>query len=151
MTLYGDAAFEGVDGQNLTANLKTQCLNRLVDEAIMLQEVSRAGFVGSRDPDAEFQKFMEQNGFDRASLKANIGSYGYELPYFRKKFENMILIEDYLESRVLAAATTAYEKEDLYNQWFANASALADIKYYDADLQTLLENAASSGSCCPTE
>lgn len=150
-TLYGEEAFAGANGQNLTDNLKVQCLNRLVDEAIMLQEVSRAGFTGKKDPDIEFRNFLDQNGFDNQSLKSNIESYGYQLPYFRKKFDNMVLIEDYLESRVLAKAATTFEREKIYNEWFANASSLVNIKYYDTELEALQQNTASAGSCCPTE
>ena len=150
-TLYGDRAFEGINGQTLADNLKVQCINRLIDEAIMHQEVLRADYSGTRNPEDEFQKFMTQNGFDRQSLEANVVGFGYPFAYYRKKFDSMILIEDYLESRILAKAATTFEKEDLYNEWFANAAALAEIIYYDADLEALSENAASSASCCPTE
>jgi copper chaperone CopZ len=146
--LYGDEVFSGVNGEILEDNLKVQSLNRLVSEAIMLQEVSRAGQALIRNVDREFAVYLQQNGHDLETFKASIQEFGYPFEYVRKKFENQILIQEYLENTVMKSATTPFQQQTLYDQWYRNAQSLAEVVYFDKELERVAQNASAGSSCC---
>lgn len=147
--LYGDEVFAGINGEILEDNLKVQCLNRLISEAIMLQEVSRAGYALSKNVDQEFAVYLQRNDQNLETFKAAIQEFGYPFEYYKKKFENQILIQDYLENTVMKSATTPFQQQALYDQWFRNAQSLAEVTYYDKELDRLVQSAAVGSSCCP--
>jgi copper chaperone CopZ len=147
--LYGNEVFAGINGENLEDNLKVQCLNRLISEAVMLQEVSRAGHVLAKNVDQEFTIYLRENDQDLETFKAGLKEFGYPFEYYKKKFENQIRIQEYLENTIMKSATTRFQQQALYDQWFRNAQSLAEITYYDKELERLVQNAAAGSSCCP--
>jgi len=42
------------------------------------------------------------------------------------------------------------EKERQFQAWFNNSKLLADVVYYDKDLEQAIQNHNASGSCCST-
>jgi copper chaperone CopZ len=145
----GNEVFAGINGENLEDNLKVQCLNRLISEAVMLQEVSRAGHVLAKNVDQEFTIYLRENDQDLETFKAGLKEFGYPFEYYKKKFENQIRIQEYLENTIMKSATTRFQQQALYDQWFRNAQSLAEITYYDKELERLVQNAAAGSSCCP--
>ena len=83
------------------------------------------------------------NGKFSSELKEN----GYEMDYFRKKFETRVLINKYLEEKILPGVTNEYEKQRRYSFWFNNARLLAKVVYYDKDLERLVRKSSSGGGC----
>ncbi|UCF98334.1 MAG: SurA N-terminal domain-containing protein [Spirochaetaceae bacterium] len=146
--LYGEEVFAGANGEILEDNLKLQCLNRLISEAVMLQEVSRAGQALTKNVDLEFEGYLQQNGQDLETFKAALQEFGYPFEYFKKKFENQILIQEYLENTVMKSATTPFQQQTLYDQWYRNAQSLAEVVYFDKELERVAQNASAGSSCC---
>ena len=140
---------QGPEGRDLLDNLRIQCFNRLADEAIMLQEVDRAGFSPTKDAGLELEAYMDGNGFNLDTFKVSLKSYGFEYAHFKKKFENQVLIQDYLESGVMRSAATEFDRQSLFDQWFANAKSLVNIIYYDKELERLVQETSTGSSCCP--
>ena len=149
-TLYGQQVLEGREGRALVEDLKVQCLNRLISEAVMLQEVSRAGYDSRKDMDYELQAYLERNDLDLDGLRNQLNEFGYSLSYFRKKFENQVVIQEFLDEKVLVSASSSIETPRLYDEWYRNAQTLTEVVYYDSELEELVELSAAgaSGDCC---
>ena len=60
-------------------------------------------------------------------------------------------INKYLEEEILADASNEFEKQNLFTSWLNNAKVLAEVVYYDRDLEGLLQRQNASGSCCPVK
>jgi copper chaperone len=147
--LYGEKIFDSTEGKSLENGLKSQVLGRLIDEGIIMQEISKADY--KLDPqrvEQAFQDFLREGGRDPEAFKQQIQDAGYDLAYFKKKFGNRMFINGYLGERVLANAENDLEKQSLLNAWYSNAKTLAPVVYYDKDLEQLTQNQSSSSSCC---
>jgi len=146
---YGADAFENAQGQRLLDNLKSQIAQRLIDEAIQLQEVRRTGFTVDQTIVAQqYKAFWQERGFaDDASFESELEKNGYSPAYFTKRFENQVLINTYIDNRVITTNLNAIEKQQRYADWFANARLLANVTYYDKDLERLVQQQSSASGC----
>lgn len=79
-----------------------------------------------------------------------MNEFGYSLSYFRKKFENQVVIQEFLDEKVLVSASSSIETPRLYDEWYRNAQTLTEVVYYDSELEELVELSAAgaSGDCC---
>ena len=135
-------------GRTLLARIKTQVVSRLINEWIQMQEIQRSGFtVDSNTVEAEFKRFLETMNTDLSKFNAKISKRGYSPEYFRKKFERQVLIQKYLDTRVLVGLTNDIEKKQQYSTWFANARLLAKVVYYDRELERLVQAQSAGGGC----
>jgi len=146
---YGDEALQSEQGQRLMDNLKTQIAQRLIDESIQLQEIRRTGF---RVPPSlvaqQYDAFWKERGFaDGAAFEKELQANGYSAPYFKKRFENRVLINTYLDQMVMTANLNAVEKQRRYTDWFANARLLAGVTYYDKELERLIQQQTAASGC----
>lgn len=149
--VYGDEVLNSSRGAGLQESLKRQIIGRLLEEGIVMQEITKADY--KLDPEAverEFQTYVQDQGSDLETFRARLQEAGYEFEYFRKKFETRALINRYLREEVLAAAANEREKGTLLNAWFRNAKALAEVVYYDQDLKQLAQKQGAAGGCCAT-
>jgi len=147
---YGDNVFASPEGRALESSLKTQILSRLIDEGMIMQEVGKAGFkVGPATVDREFTELLGKSNLDLDAFKRQMNESGYGFDYFRKKFARRVLINKYLNEKILADATNELERQEALNAWYNNAKVLARVVYYDKDLQNLAQGQGASGSCCP--
>ena len=146
---YGSDAFENAQGQKLLDNLKSQIAQRLIDETIQLQEVRRAGFtVDHSIVTQQYKTFWQERGFaDEASFESELEKNGYSPAYFIKRFENRVLISTYMETTVMTTNLNEAQKQQRYADWFANARLLANVTYYDKDLERLVQQKSSAGGC----
>jgi copper chaperone CopZ len=148
---YGKDIFTSNRGKGLLDSLKAQVVSRLVNEGIQMQEVQRAGFrVDLEIVDQEFEKFILEKELDFESFKASMEQNGYSFAYFMKKFENRVLLNRYLDERVLGEAATDFDKQKLYLAWFNNARVLSKVVIYDKELERLTQNQSAGSSCCST-
>jgi len=152
--VYGGEALGTAQGQRLLDNLKAQIAGRLINESIQLQEVQRSGF--SIDPlqvTQAYQEYWQKRGFaDSSAFETELRQNGYPPAYFIKRFGNQVLINTYIDQEVMTAHLNDIEKRQRYADWFANARLLAEVTYYDKDLERLMQS--SSGSCgnsCSTD
>jgi mercuric ion binding protein len=146
---YGADAFDNTQGRQLLNNLKSQIAQRLIDETIQLQEVHRAGFtVAPSVVTQQYEAFWKERGFaNRAAFENALEKNGYAPAYFTKRFENRVLINTYIDTTVMTTHLNEIEKRQRYADWFANARLLADVTFYDKDLERLVQQQSSGGGC----
>lgn len=150
--VYGENVFASDQGKTLLDSLKAQVVSRLITEGIQMQEVQRAAYrVDAQTVDQELAEFLTQKQLDRAGLKASLEENGYPFDYFMKRFENRVLLSEYLDEKVFANAASDYDKQTLYQAWFNNARALSKVTIYDKELLRLTQNVSAGGGCCPTK
>jgi len=148
MKLYGKDLFTTEQGQALLDNLKAQILSKLIDEGVMMQEIVKADFkVGKETTEKQFNEVLKNHGKNLDEFKASLKESGYEYEYFRKKFEIKARINQYINERILAEASNDFEKQKLFNDWFKNSKTLAEVVYYDKNLEGLVQKQSASGGC----
>jgi len=146
---YGDGILETAQGRTLDNRLKTQVASRLIEEGILLQEIKKSGYALNEDiMNTELEKHIKDSGKNGNEFQQLIKDKGYNYGYFKKKFETRLLINRYLDEKVLAGAPTQYEKQRMFASWFKNSKLLAEVVYYDKDLEKIALNSSASGSCC---
>jgi copper chaperone CopZ len=145
---YGENLFNTAQGKALLDNLKAQITSRLINEGIVMQEVTKAAFkVDPAAVEQEFEKLVQEHGKDQAQFKKSLEDAGYDFEYLKKKLEIKVLISTYVDEKVLADATNQFERQNLFDSWFSNARVLAEVVYYDKELERLVQAQAASGSC----
>jgi len=149
---YGDGILETAQGRALDNRLKAQVASRLIDEGILLQEIKKSGYELNEDKlNSELEKHIKNSGKNGNEFQQSIRDDGYDYDYFKKRFETRLLINRYLDEKVLAGASNQYEKQRMFTSWFKNSQLLAEVVYYDKDLENAARNNSASGSCCATK
>ena len=69
------------------------------------------------------------------------------LDYFTKRFQNRVLINRYIDEKIIPANISAAEKKQRYADWFANARLLAEITFFDAEIERIVNRPSTGGSC----
>ena len=114
-----------------------------------MQDIKRSGYKLNEDVmNSELKKFIKNSGKNENEFQQSIRDDGYNSDYFRKKFETRLLINRYLDEKMLVGASTQYEKQRIFESWFKNSKLLAEVVYYDKDLEKIALNSSASGSCC---
>ena len=144
---YGDNLFNSAQGKALLDNLKAQIASKLINEGILMQEITKAKFkVDAARVEKELEGLVQEHGKDMAKFRQSLEEAGYDFNYFKKKLEIKVLISTYLDERILVDASNQFERQNLFNSWFNNAQVLTEVIYYDKDLERLVQaNSASSG------
>jgi len=133
---YGDQLFTTPQGQVLENRLRAQVAQRLIDEAILLQTISRSGYkLDEGETRSELDKYLQKNGKSEKELKESLVASGYDYDYFMKKFEKGLLINRYIDEKVLDGTSSPYERQRLLASWFNNSKSLSEIVYYDKYLE----------------
>lgn len=146
--IYGKDLFTRGQGKALLDNLKAQILSKLIDEGIMMQEIVKADFkVEKKTTKKQIKKFLKNHGKNLDEFKDSLKEIGYDYEYFRKKFEIKVLINQYINERILVEASNDFEKQKLFNAWFKNSKVLAEVVYYDRDLEGLIQKLSASSGC----
>jgi copper chaperone CopZ len=147
---YGEKVFSTARGKSLSDSLRAQIVSRLVNEGILMQEITKANFkVTPATVAEELDIFLVKNKKSLGDFKDELEDRGYDYPYFMKKFETKVLIEKYLDEEVFLGASNRAEKQERYNSWFRNAKVLAQVVYYDKEIEQLVkQQSARQGSCC---
>ncbi len=149
---YGDDILKTAQGQELDNRLRAQVASRLIDEGILLQEIKKSGYkLNENKLNSELKKFIKDSGKSENEFQQSIKDDGYDYEYFKKRFETRLLINRYLDEKVLAGASTQLEKQRMFASWFKNSQLLAEVVYYDKDLENAARNSSGSASCCATK
>ena len=145
---YGDGILETAQGRTVDNRLKAQVASRLIDEGILLQEIKKSGYELNEDiMNIELEKYIKNSGKNENGFQQSVRDDGYDYDYFKKRFETRLLINGYLDEKVLAGASTQYEKQRMFASWFKNSQLLAEVVYYDKDLENAARNHSASGGC----
>jgi copper chaperone CopZ len=146
---YGDAVFSDSKGQVLENNLKSQIAAQLINEGVFMQEIQKAGFKLDREVfEDRLNTSLKAGGQSMDDLKKAVAEMGYDFDYFKKKHEIKILINTYIEEKVTAGAGNEFEKQNAFKAWYSNSKVLAEVVYYDKNLERLQQSQSGSGGCC---
>ena len=146
--VYGKDVFEGERGANLLDGLKSQVARRLIDEGVQLNEIRKTDY--QLDPDTlkkSFNEFLTQRSLTPDEFKRSVAESGLEYKYFLKKFEYRVTINAYVEDKVLSGVSTEQERQQQYADWYSNAQLLAEIVYYDKDIESSLQSGSGTSGC----
>ena len=147
---YGDDIFSDARGQALVANLKSQIASQLINEGIFMQEIQRTGYtIDEKSVEKMLQESLQAKGQGMDDFRSMVTKTGYDIDYFMRRYRIKVLINKYLEEKVLADAANDFDKQNAFSAWYSNAKILAPVVYYDKDLERLGQSQAGSGSCCP--
>lgn len=143
--------FKTPRGALLESSLKSQVASKLIRDGVMLQEVLKANYKLSDEfVDSQLESMLKGSGKSEKVLIAELRDAGMPYEYFKKQFINQLLINKYLEEKVFASASTSYEKQSAYQNWYLNASSLAPVIYFDKELEANANRQGSGSGCCPT-
>ena len=124
----------------------------MIDEGILLQEIKKSGYkLNENKLNSELKKFIKDSGKNENEFQQSIKDDGYDYDYFKKRFETRLLINKYLDEKVLAGASNQYGKQRMFASWFKNSQLLAEVVYYDKDLENATRNSGASASSCATK
>jgi len=148
-TLYGDSVFSSQRGKQLLKSLEIQITRRLIAETVQLNEINQAGFVmDSALLEDRYQEFLDKRGLTSKAFEDELHKNGYSKNYFMRKFRNRIRIDSYLDREVFIGITNENEKQKRYLDWFNNAQLLAEVTYYDKELErNVLSATTKTGGC----
>ncbi len=145
---YGDDILKTAQGRELDNRLKAQVASRLIDEGIFLQQINKSGYkLNESKLNSELKKFIKDSGKNENEFQQSIKDDGYDYEYFKKRFEIRLLINKYLDEKIMAGASSQYEKQNMFANWFKNSQLLAEVIYYDKDLENAVRNSKASGGC----
>ena len=146
---YGEDLFSTARGKALEQRLQGQILNRLIEQGTLLQEINRSGYrLDDGTLKVELDAYIEKNGKSEQALQQAVSDAGYGYDYFRKRFEMGVLINRFIDEKVLAGAVTPDQKQLAFSTWFNNAKTRAEVAYYDKDLERAIQGQRASGGCC---
>lgn len=145
---YGKDIFSSARGVLLVDSLKAKVVQNLLNEAMLLQEINRIGYMVDREIVAvELQNHTNGSGKNEEEFRKALIEAGYDFEYYKKRFELKLLINRYLNEVILMKAQSQYEKQNLFNSWYQDVKKGAEIIYYDKDLERLVKDQGGSGSC----
>ena len=138
---YGQGFFEGQTGQENLNRLKTDVLDEMVAEKILLQEAKGAGY--SSAPEEEIQKEVEairkKYGLSDADIKQKMGG---SLEDLKDELRKGWIVSQFLEKAVLKG--DQQNSELLFTQWLTKAKTKAQIETYEK----LEPVSTAKASCC---
>ncbi|MFC1535182.1 cation transporter [Thermodesulfobacteriota bacterium] len=146
--IYGTNLFASAKGQGLLEKLKSQIVSKLLDEGVIMQEIRKVNYQVTREAiEEELDGYLEQMGKNREEFRSSLSDTGYNFNYFKKKFETKVFINRYINDKILADASNPEERQNMFAAWFNNTKTLAEVVYYDKDLENLIRNQNSSAGC----
>lgn len=146
---YGSDVFSSARGVLLVDSLKAKVVQNLMNEAMLLQEIDRIGYIVDREiVVVELKNHLNGSGKNEEEFRKALIEAGYDFEYYWKRFELKLLINRYLNEVILIKAQNQYEKQNLFNSWYQDIKKNAEFIYYDKDLERLVKNQGGSGSCC---
>ncbi len=149
---YGKDFFGTPQGKALETRLQGQILSNLIERGALIEEINRSGYsVDDGAVETELVKYIKENGDSEEALRQAVLDAGYSYEYFIKRFKNGVLINRFIEEKVLADAKTPSEKQRAFANWYKNARSEAQVAYYDRDLERTVRQRSVSGGCCPAK
>jgi hypothetical protein len=138
---YGRNLFKGEEGKENLNRIKTDILDEMTTEKIVLQEAKGAGY--SSAPDEEIVKQVEaikkKYGLSDADLKQKMGESIEDL---KEELQKGWIISRFLENAVLKGDQA--NGDFLFTQWFTKTKAKARIETYEK----LEPVTTAKASCC---
>jgi hypothetical protein len=141
---YGQDIFHGEAGRGNLNRLKTETLDEMVNERILLQEAKAGGYGAA--PEEEIEKELEaikkKNGLSDADL-AKI--FGGSIEDFKTDLRKGWVISQFVEKVVLKGDQA--NGNQLFSQWLTQAKAKSKIETYEK----LEPVSTAKASCCSSD
>ena len=138
---YGEGLFEGQTGKENLNRIKTEILDEMTTEKILLQEAKSAGYASA--PEEEIQKEMEaikkKYGLSDENLKQKMG---VSIEDLKEELRRRWIISQFIEKAVLKGDQV--NGEVLFGQWLVKTKAKAQIETYEK-LEPVY---TAKASCC---
>ena len=138
---YGEGLFEDQTGKENLNRIKTEILDEMVVEKILLQEAKNAGYTSV--PEEEIEKQVEtikkKYGLSDASLREMVGG-GIE--NLKGELQKEWIISQFVQNAVLKG--NLRNPDQIFGQWLAQAKAKAKIETYEK----LEPVTTAKASCC---
>lgn len=138
---YGQNLFQGEEGKGNLNRLKTEVLDEMTTEKILLQEAKSAGY--SAAPEEEIMKQVEnvkkKYGLSDNDLKQKMGGSIEDL---KEELRKGWIISQFVEKNVLKGDQQNAQLQ--FAQWFTKARARAKIETYEK----LEPVSTARASCC---
>lgn len=148
--LYGEDVFDTAQGKSIESNIQNQVIQRMIDDAVILQEIEKSGFSVSKDTiEKELTLFKEDLTGKGETYNDFLLNSGYSKEFFRSKFSEYVTIKKYINDVITAGSATPGEKQRAYQVWYTNVKSLVTLTYYDKKLEQNLQTASGGGGCCP--
>jgi len=142
---YGQNLFQGEGGKENLNRLKTDILDEMTTEKILLQEAKSAGY--SSAPDEEIAKQVEaikkKYSLSDDDLKQKMG---VSIEDLREDLQKGWIISQFLEKAVLKG--DQQNGKVVFAQWFTKAKAKAKIETYEKLEPVLTAKASCCGNGC---
>ena len=146
--IYGNSVFSSSKGSALLQSLQSQVVSRLISEGIQMQEIRKSGY--KLPPGAvqtAFNDFLAEKGMTEEAFNTALKDSNYGASYFKKKFENRVTIDRYVKENVITEVSNEVERQQEYIGWYNNARLMADVVFYDKDLEAAMSSSSKSSSC----
>ncbi|MEW6376070.1 MAG: SurA N-terminal domain-containing protein [Thermodesulfobacteriota bacterium] len=138
---YGRGLFEGETGKENLNRLKTDIIDEMIVEKILLQEAKRAGYTSA--PEEEIGKQLEaikkRFALSDADLKKKMGG---SIENFKEELRKGWMISQFVEKTILKDSRG--NPNLLFGQWLLKAKAKAKIETYEK-LEPIV---TAKASCC---
>ena len=138
---YGQEIFGGEAGKENLNRLKTQMLDEMITERILLQEAKSAGFTSA--PEGEIENYLEtlkkQRGLSDADLLKMTGGSMEDL---KEELRREWVISQFIEKGLLKG--NPQNGESVFHEWLTKAKAKAQVKTYEKPGPQI----AAKASCC---
>jgi hypothetical protein len=138
---YGQNLFQGEEGKENLSRIKTDILDEMTTETILLQEAKAAGYRSASEEEIvkQVEVIKKKYGLSDQDLKQKMGGGIEDL---KEDLRKGSVISQFLEKAVLKG--DQQNAELLFAQWLARAKANAEIETYEK-LQPV---STAKASCC---
>jgi len=138
---YGQGIFEDDIGKKNLNRLKTDILDEMVGEKILLQEAKRAGYTSAPEEEMgkELEAIKKRFALSEADLKKRMG---LSIEDLKEELRNGWIISQFVEKTILK--DNQGDPNLLFEEWFTKVKANSKVETYER-LEPLL---SAKASCC---
>jgi hypothetical protein len=137
---YGQGIFEGEGGKGNLNRLKTEILDEMISEKILLQEAKIAGYTSA--PEGEIEKRLEALKKQFSLADADLKKMGRDIKDLKVEMEKEWIISQFIQKAVLKG--NLRNPDQIFDQWLAQAKTRAKIETYEK----LEPVTTAKASCC---
>ena len=137
---YGQGVFEGEGGKGNLNRLKTEILDEMISEKILLQEAKIAGYTSA--PEGEIEKRLEALKKQFSLADADLKKMGRDIKDLKVEMEKEWIISQFVQKAVLKGDLRNPDR--IFDQWLAQAKTKAKIETYEK----LEPVTTAKASCC---
>jgi hypothetical protein len=137
---YGQGIFEGEGGKGNLNRLKTEILDEIITEKILLQEAKIAGYTSA--PEGEIEKRLEALKKQFSLADADLKKMGRDIKDLKVELQKEWITSQFIQKAVLKG--NLRNPDQIFDQWLAQAKSRAKIETYEK----LEPVTTAKASCC---